>query len=95
MRIPGFTAALSTSPSLGHYARRSFFSSSIPAGVRQQLRIGGLGATTGCCCTTPSGGWTCLDGGCESGCTCGCSSDGTPACACRAVSSAGFSARLF
>jgi hypothetical protein len=93
MTMPGFTAGLSTGPSLGHYAGRSFFNSSMPAGIRQQLRIGGLGATAGCCCTTSSGGWTCLDGGCEAGCTCGCSSDGTPACACRAPSSGGFSTR--
>ena len=95
MRTPGFTAGLSTGPSLGHYAGRSFFSSSISAGVRQQLRRwGGLGAAGTCCCTTSSGSETCVEGGCDTDCACGCY-EGTPICVCSAVSSGGFIKRRF
>ena len=41
MRLPGFTAENSTYPTLGHYAGRSFFSSSMPAVVQPQMRRGG------------------------------------------------------
>ena len=86
MTIPGFTAELSIGAPLGRYASRSVFNPSMSAGIRPQLRIGGLGVASDCCCKKASGGETCLDGGCESNCSCGCS-DGTPICVCPAVSS--------
>jgi hypothetical protein len=89
MTIPAFTAELSIGDPIGRYAGRSFSNPSMSAGIRPQLRIGGLGVTNDCCCTTASGGKTCLDGGCESDCSCGCS-DGTPICVCRALTSSGF-----
>jgi hypothetical protein len=86
MTIPGFTAGLSIGAPFGRYAGRGFSNPSVSAGIRPQLRIGGLGVTNGCCCTTASGGQTCVEGGCESDCSCGCY-DGTPICVCRALSS--------
>ena len=88
MRLPGFTAENSTYPTLGHYAGRSFFSSSMPAVVQPQMRRGGLSATGQCCC----GKAPCID--CDAGCSCGCSGN-TAICVCRAVSWAGLSTRRF
>lgn len=85
MATPGFTAELSLGPPVRSYLGRSFSNPSISTGISPQLRIGGLGVTNDCCCTTASGKKVCIEGGCESGCACGCSL-GTPICVCSVPS---------